>query len=88
MNSADYLGDRQMKTLKAHGYKMFVAPHHSTQSTTRAARSGSPPSPMPTWSSGSPTGGSGLPAYVIVDMVTEEVKVVRLPEEEGMKYSF
>ena len=32
--------------------------------------------------------GSGLPAYVIVDMVTQEAKVVRLPEGEGMKYSF
>ena len=28
---------------------------------------------------------SGLPAYIVVDMVTQEVQVVRLPE--GMKYS-
>ena len=31
--------------------------------------------------------GNGLPAYIIVDMVTQEVKVVRLPEGQGMKYS-
>lgn len=31
--------------------------------------------------------GNGLPAYIVVDMVTQEVKVVRLPEGEGMKYS-
>jgi len=30
--------------------------------------------------------GSGLPAYVVVDMVTQEATVTRLPE--GMKYSF
>lgn len=30
--------------------------------------------------------GEGLPAYVLVDMVTQEASVVRLPE--GMKYSF
>ena len=30
--------------------------------------------------------GSGLPAYVVVDMVTQEATVVRLPE--GMRYSF
>ena len=29
---------------------------------------------------------SGLPAYVVVDMVSQEATVVRLPE--GMKYSF
>lgn len=30
--------------------------------------------------------GEGLPAYVVVDMVTQEASVVRL--QEGMKYSF
>ena len=30
--------------------------------------------------------GEGLPAYVVVDMVTQEANVVRL--QEGMKYSF
>ncbi|EDM97494.1 hypothetical protein BACCAP_04637 [Pseudoflavonifractor capillosus ATCC 29799] len=29
----------------------------------------------------------GLPAYIVVDMVTQEVQVVRLPEGQGMKYS-
>ncbi len=29
----------------------------------------------------------GLSAYIVVDMVTQEVKVVRLPEGQGMKYS-
>ena len=32
--------------------------------------------------------GEGLPAYVVVDMVTQEAQVVRLPEGQGMKYSF
>ena len=32
--------------------------------------------------------GEGLPAYVLVDMVTQEAQVVRLPEGQGMKYSF
>ena len=30
--------------------------------------------------------GEGLPAYVVVDMVTQEAQVVRLPEGQGMKY--
>lgn len=30
---------------------------------------------------------SGLPAYIIVDMISQEVKVARLPEGDGMKYS-
>lgn len=30
---------------------------------------------------------NGLPAYIIVDMVTQQVKVVRLPEGQGIKYS-
>lgn len=30
---------------------------------------------------------NGLPAYIVVDMVTQEVQVVRLPEGQGMKYS-
>ena len=30
--------------------------------------------------------GQGLPAYVVVDMVTQEATVTRLPQ--GMKYSF
>ena len=30
---------------------------------------------------------NGLPAYILVDMVTQEVEVVRLPEGEGIKYS-
>lgn len=29
----------------------------------------------------------GLPAYIVVDMVTQEVQVVRLSEGQGMKYS-
>ena len=29
----------------------------------------------------------GLPAYIVVDMVTQEVQVVRMPEGQGIKYS-
>lgn len=31
--------------------------------------------------------GEGLPAYIIVDMVSQEVKVMRLSEGQGIKYS-
>lgn len=31
--------------------------------------------------------GNGLPAYIIVDMTSQEVEVKRLPEGQGMKYS-
>ena len=30
---------------------------------------------------------NGLPAYIVVDMVSQEVKVVRLPDGQGIKYS-
>ena len=59
-NSADYLGDRQMGT-SATWSASLSTPMTPPRSTTRAARSGSPPSPMPTWSSGSPTGAAACP---------------------------
>ena len=30
---------------------------------------------------------NGIPAYLVIDMVTQNVDVVRLPEGEGIKYS-
>ena len=46
---------------------------------------GDQPWPTGTSSSGLPTAPTGLPAYLVIDMVTQEAEVVRL--EEGMKYT-
>ena len=86
-NSADYLGDRQMGTLSD-----MVSQFEYSNDSTQINYQGRPVRVAPIayadlvkWFTNR---GSGLPAYVIVDMVTQEAKVVRLPEEEGMKYSF
>ena len=86
-NSADYLGDRQMGTLSD-----MVSQFEYSYDSTQINYQGRPVRVAPIayadlvkWFTNR---GSGLPAYVIVDMVTQEAKVVRLPEEEGMKYSF
>ena len=59
-DSANFLGDRQMGTL-SDMVSQFEYSNDSTQINYQAARSGSPPSPMPTWSSGSPTGAAACP---------------------------
>jgi len=84
-DSADFLGDRQMGTLS----DMVSQFEYSTDST-QINYQGRPVRVAPIayadlikWFTNR---GEGLPAYVIVDMVTQEATVVRL--DEGIKYSY
>ena len=84
-DSANYLGDRQMGTLSD-----MVSQFEYSNDSTQINYQGRPVRVAPIayadlikWFTNR---GSGLPAYVIVDMVTQEAQVVRL--SEGMKYSF
>ena len=84
-SSAEYLGDRQMGTLSD-----MVSQFEYSGDSTQINYQGSPVRVAPIgyadlikWFTNR---GSGLPAYVIVDMVSQEANVVRL--QEGMKYSF
>ena len=83
--SAEYLGDRQMGTLSD-----MVSQFEYSFDSTQINYHGRPVRVAPIayadlikWFTNR---GQGLPAYVIVDMVTQEATVVRL--DEGMKYSF
>ena len=83
--SAQYLGDRQMGTLSD-----MVSQFEYSGDSTQINYQGRPVRVAPIdyadlfkWFTNR---GNGLPAYVIVDMVSQEANVVRLPE--GMKYSF
>ena len=83
--SAEYLGDRQMGTLSD-----MVSQFEYGGDSTQINYQGRPVRVAPVayadlfkWLTNR---GEGLPAYVLVDMVTQEAQVVRL--EEGMKYSF
>ena len=84
--SAEYLGDRQMGTLSD-----MVSQFDYSADSTQINYKGSPVRVAPIayadlikWFTNR---SQGLPAYVIVDMVTQEATVVRLTEG-GMKYSF
>lgn len=84
-SSAEYLGDRQMGTLSD-----MVSQFEYSGDSTQINYQGRPVRVAPIayadlikWFTNR---GSGLPAYVVVDMVTQEATVVRL--NEGMKYSF
>jgi len=83
--SAEYLGDRQMGTLSD-----MVSQFEYSGDSTQINYKGRPVRVAPIeyadlvkWLTNR---GGGLPAYVVVDMVTQEANVVRLAE--GMKYSF
>ncbi len=83
--SAQYLGDRQMGTLSD-----MVSQFEYSNDSSQVNYQGRPVRVAPIdyadlikWLTNR---GEGLPAYVIVDMVSQEASVVRLPE--GMKYSF
>ena len=83
--SAEYLGDRQMGTLSD-----MVSQFEYSNDSTQINYQGRPVRVAPIgyadlfkWLTNR---SSGLPAYVVVDMVTQEATVVRL--SEGMKYSF
>ena len=84
-DSANYLGDRQMGTLSD-----MVSQFDYSNESTQINYQGRPVRVAPIayadlikWFTNRT---QGLPAYVVVDMVTQEAKVVRL--SEGMKYSF
>ena len=84
-DSAEYLGDRQMGTLSD-----MVSQFEYSNDSTQINYQGRPVRVAPIayadlikWFTNR---GTGLPAYVVVDMVTQEASVVRL--QEGMKYSF
>ena len=84
--SANYLGDRQMGTLSD-----MVSQFEYSNDSTQINYQGRPVRVAPIdyadlikWFTNR---SQGLPAYVMVDMVTQEASVVRLPEGEGMKYS-
>ena len=84
-DSAEYLGDRQMGTLSD-----MVSQFEYSNDSTQINYQGRPVRVAPIayadlikWFTNR---GQGLPAYVLVDMVTQEATVVRL--QEGMKYSF
>ena len=84
-SSAEYLGDRQMGTLSD-----MVSQFEYSNDSTQINYQGRPVRVAPIayadlikWFTNR---SQGLPAYVIVDMVTQEATVKRL--DEGMKYSF
>ena len=84
-DSAEYLGDRQMGTLSD-----MVSQFEYSNDSTQINYQGRPVRVAPIdyadlikWFTNR---SEGLPAYVLVDMVTQEASVVRL--QEGMKYSF
>ena len=83
--SAEYLGDRQMGTLSD-----MVSQFEYSNDSTQINYKGRPVRVAPIdyadlvkWLTNR---SNGLPAYVLVDMVTQEASVVRL--SEGIKYSF
>ena len=83
--SAEYLGDRQMGTLSD-----MVSQFEYSNDSTQINYKGRPVRVSPIdyadlvkWLTNR---SNGLPAYVLVDMVTQEASVVRL--DEGIKYSF
>ena len=83
--SAEFLGDRQMGTLSD-----MVSQFEYSNDSTQINYQGRPVRVAPIayadlikWITNR---SEGLPAYVVVDMVTQEASVVRL--SEGMKYSF
>ena len=85
--SANYLGDRQMGTLSD-----MVSQFEYSNDSTQINYQGRPVRVAPIgyadifkWLTNRK---DGLPAYVVVDMVTQQAQVVRLPAGQGMKYSF
>ena len=82
--SAEYLGDRQMGTLSD-----MVSQFEYSNDSTQINYQGRPVRVAPIayadlikWFTNR---SDGLPAYLIIDMVTQEAEVVRL--DEGMKYT-
>ena len=84
-DSAEYLGDRQMGTL-SDMVRQFEYSNDSTQINYQGRPVRVAPIDYADLIKWFTNRGEGLPAYVVVDMVTQEANVVRL--QEGMKYSF
>lgn len=83
--SAEYLSDRQMGTL-SDMVSQYEYSGDSTQINYQARPVRVAPIAYADLIKWITNRDRGLPAYVIVDMVTQEASVVRL--QEGMKYSF
>ncbi len=83
--SAEYLGDRQMGTL-SDMVSQFEYSNDSTQINYQDRPVRVAPIDYADLIKWFTNRSEGLPAYVIVDMVSQEASVVRL--NEGMKYSF
>lgn len=83
--SAEYLGDRQMGTL-SDMVSQFEYSNDSTQINYQDRPVRVAPIAYADLFKWLTNRGGGLPAYVVVDMVTQEANVVRL--QEGIKYSF
>lgn len=83
--SAEYLGDRQMGTL-SDMVSQFEYSNDSTQINYRGRPVRVAPIAYADLIKWFTNRANGLPAYVVVDMVTQEATVTRL--SEGIKYSF
>ena len=83
--SAEFLGDRQMGTL-SDMVSQFEYSNDSTQINFRGRPVRVAPIDYADLFKWLTNRAEGLPAYVVVDMVTQEATVTRL--SEGMKYSF
>ena len=87
-DAANFLGDRQMGTLSDMVSQFEYADTQSTQINYQGRPVRVAPIAYADLIKWFTNRGEGLPAYVLVDMVTQEAQVVRLPEGQGMKYSF
>lgn len=85
-DSAEYLGDRQMGTLSDMVSQFEYPSNQSVQINYQGRPVRVSPIAYADLIKWFTNRGEGLPAYVVVDMVTQEASVVRL--QEGMKYSF
>ena len=84
--SAEYLGDRQMGTLSDMVSQFEYPEGESTQINYQGRPVRVSPIAYADLIKWFTNRGEGLPAYVLVDMVTQEASVIRL--QEGIKYSF
>lgn len=87
-DSAEFLGDRQMGTLNDMVSQFDYPARQSVQINYQGRPVRVSPIAYADLIKWFTNRGEGLPAYVVVDMVTQEAQVVRLPEGEGIKYSF
>lgn len=85
-DSAEYLGDRQMGTLSDMVSQFEYPEGESTQINYQGRPVRVSPIAYADLIKWFTNRSEGLPAYVLVDMVTQEASVVRL--QEGIKYSF